>query len=550
MLVHEKLAQIVAQEGVSCHFTLLGDANMYFADSLDALGVESIHVRHEHCACSMAMSYARATGDLGFCSVTCGPGVTQLATALPAAVRASIPMVIFAGESPLGKAWYNQQLDQAPVVRALGADYIAIHTQGQIAGKLRETFLSARLHQKPVVVGIPMDLQHHEWTGSEDYVPSQNTMPKPAPLHPAPEAVIEASELVASARKTVLIAGKGAMRAGASEACAALADQCGALLATTLPVRGLFVDHPFDLGVAGGFSSPLARELFAEADLVIAVGASLTQHMRDAGKLFGAAKVLQIDLAPKGINQGAVVADHVLQGDAKVAVQKLCEALEERGARPSDWRGDTLRERIANAPGDDAKFPEDGYLDPRDVISSLQEILPKQWEMVNSSGHCSYFSAQMRGWQARNFHVIREFGAIGNGLSYAIGVAAARRDNTVVLIDGDGSLLMHAQELETIRRHGFKLLICILNDGAYGSEIHKLRSEGLRDGGAVHGRGDLGAVARGFGLGGKVFTDLSTLASDLDAFEKGEDSALWDFHVSDLVSSPIMRQNHPAKRHG
>jgi thiamine pyrophosphate-dependent acetolactate synthase large subunit-like protein len=546
MLVHEKLAQMVAAEGVTCHFTLLGDANMYFADSLDELGVRSIHVRHEHCAASMAMSYARAAEDVGFCSVTCGPGLTQLATALPAAVRAAVPLVVFAGESPLGKAWYNQQLDQGPLVRATGADYIPIHAVDQMPNKLREAFLTARMHQRPVVIGIPMDLQHQEWTGAQGYTPSRDVMPPPARLHPAPEAVTAAAQMIADAKNIVVIAGKGAYRARAGAACVALADKCGALLAATLPARGIFGNHPFDLGVAGGFSSALAREKFAKADLVIAVGASLAQHTRDAGKLFGDAHVLHIDLAPRGIHQGAIVANSFLQGDALICVQQL-EALI---AARDGWRDDVLRNRIATEPSDPTEFPRDDFLDPRDVIARLQDVLPKSWEMVNSSGHCSYYSAQMRGWDARNFHVLREFGAIGNGLSYAIGVAAARPDNTVVLIDGDGSLLMHVQELETIRRHGLKILICILNDGAYGSEIHKLRSEGLRDGGAVHGRGDLGAVARGFGLQGHVVTDLSNLAADLAAFEKGSDSALWDFHISDQIASPIMRRNHPAKPHG
>lgn len=546
MQVHQWLAQIVADEGVSCHFTLLGDANMYFADSLDALGVQSVHVRHEHCACSMAMSHARATGDLGFCSVTCGPGVTQLATALPAALRAKIPMVIFAGESPLEKAWYNQQLDQGPLVQSLGVEYVPIHTVEQITTKMREAFVKARLQQRPVVVGVPMDLQHKDWDGPKEYIPSLRVMPKQVPLHPAPSAVESAAQMIAAADKLILVAGRGVLRAGAAEACVALADKCGALLATTLPARGLFVNHPFDLGVAGGFSSEIAREKFAQADLVIAVGASLAQHTRDAGKLFGQAKVIQIDLSPEGINQGAVVADAFVQGDAAVSTSKITEAIEQKGT----WRSDNLQHRIASSPSDSAKFVEDGYLDPRDVVMGLQDVLPKQWEMVNSSGHCSYFSAQMRGWAANNFHVIREFGAIGNGLSYAIGVAAARPDNTVVLIDGDGSLMMHAQELETIRRHGFKILICILNDGAYGSEIHKLRSEGLDDGGAQHGRGDLGAVARGFGLGGKVLTDLSDLQIELNAFAEGNQSVLWDFHVSDQIASPVMRRNHPAKSHG
>ena len=93
-----------------------------------------------------------------------------------------------------------------------------------------------------------------------------------------------------------------------------------------------------------------------------------------------------------------------------------------------------------------------------------------------------------------------------------MGVAVARPDETVVLFDGDGSLLMHVQELETIARHGLNILIVVLNDGAYGSEIHKLRAEGLSDEGAVFGRTDLAAVARGFGIGGETVTDLAALS--------------------------------------
>ena len=108
----------------------------------------------------------------------------------------------------------------------------------------------------------------------------------------------------------------------------------------------------------------------------------------------------------------------------------------------------------------------------------------------------------MRGRRPEHYHVIREFGAIGNGISFAIGIAAARGSGKVVLFEGDGSLLMHIQELETIKRHGLKLLMCVLNDGAYGAEIHKLRADGIDDSGAVFGRTDLAAIARGFGLRG------------------------------------------------
>ena len=111
-----------------------------------------------------------------------------------------------------------------------------------------------------------------------------------------------------------------------------------------------------------------------------------------------------------------------------------------------------------------------------------------------------------------------------------------------MLIDGDGGLLMHVQELETIRRHGLKILFCILNDGAFGSEIHKLRADGLSDHGAIFGRGDLGAVARGFGLRGQIVSDLTKLPALIEAHVSGEDAEVWDFPISDQVTSPTMRK--------
>ena len=140
---------------------------------------------------------------------------------------------------------------------------------------------------------------------------------------------------------------------------------------------------------------------------------------------------------------------------------------------------------------------------------------------------------------------IREFGAIGNGISFAIGVAAARPDRTVVLFEGDGSLMMHVQELETIRRHGLKILVVVMNDGAYGSEVHKLRSEGLPDDGSVFGYCDFAAIARGVGLEGRTIRNLADLPKLISEFTATGGSAVWDFHVSDKVLSPTIRRAHP-----
>ncbi|GGE32813.1 acetolactate synthase I/II/III large subunit [Agaricicola taiwanensis] len=543
--IYKLLAEAFFLEGVDTHFTLMGDGNMHWVSTLAGYqGVRTIYVRHEHCACAAASAYATATGKVGVASVTCGPGLTQLSTALATAVRARIPLVVFAGESPLNMSWYNQEIDQGPIVTATGAHYIQAHSLPRMLEYVRNAFFIARMEQRPVVLGVPYDLQKQLLEPSKPYVPSTEFIPDTGRMVPNPAFVERAADRVAQAKRIIVIAGRGAKKAGAQEACRKLAGMVDALLATTLPVRGLFDEDEFSLGVAGGFSSEVAREKFDECDLVISVGASMTHHTVDGGKLFPNADVIQIDCDPAGIRQGLKVADLYVRADAKAGVEALISAVEARkGTREASWRTPELARRIIEEPSDSESFPEQkGMLDPRDAIAALNRVIPKDWEIVNSSGHCSFYPAQMRGRSAERFLVIREFGAIGNGVSYAIGMAAAKPEKTIVLIDGDGSFYMHVQELETIRRHNLRILICVLNDGAFGAEIHKLRSDGIDDSGSTFGRGDLGKLAQGFGLRGSTITSPDQFAERLEGFKGGAGSEIWDIHVSDLVMSPVMRR--------
>lgn len=538
--VFEVLAETVAAEEVETCFALLGDANMNWATSLAGLGVSMVYVRHEHCAVAAATAYARKSGKIGVATVTCGPGLTQILTALPAAVRAGIPLVIFAGEAPLGAAWYNQAIDQAPFVKATGASYHSLHHVARMPAAIRDAFVEARETRRPVVIGVPFDLQGQIAPETlKQPRPSRDLAPRPAPMPPNPDDVAQACALIAGAKRIVVLGGLGAQAACAERACRSLAERIGAVVTTSLPARGLFHGDRFDMGVCGGFSSTFARACFAEADLLIAVGCSLTQHNVDKGKLFPKARVLQIDIGMRAMNQGLPVATDHLRGDAKLSV----EALLDRLGPQQGWRTEAMARRITEAPADTCAFPpEEGLLDPRDVVSALDAALPEDWQLVNSSGHCSFYFAHMKR-PFDKFLTIREFGAIGNGTSYAMGVAAARPGETVVLLDGDGSLLMHVQELETIRRHGLNVVICVLNDGAYGSEIHKLRDEGLSTEGAVFGRVDLGAMARGFGGAGVRVDDLSTLPDLVTGYSGG--LAVWDFPISDKVANPVVRRAHP-----
>jgi thiamine pyrophosphate-dependent acetolactate synthase large subunit-like protein len=241
------------------------------------------------------------------------------------------------------------------------------------------------------------------------------------------------------------------------------------------------------------------------------------------------------------------VARHHLRADARLGVEALTAAL---SSRSGGWRSDAMAKRIRDSKPDSHVFKiEPGLLDPRDVVEALEKALPQDWEMVNSGGHCSWFFAQMPSRAQEKFLTIREFGAIGNGISFAMGVAAARPDRTVVLFDGDGSLMMHVQELETIRRHGLRILTVVMNDGAYGSEVHKLRSEGMIEDGSVFGYCDFAGIARGFGLAGRTFKKLDDLPKALAEFAASGGAAVWDFHVSDKVVSPTIRRAHPPAKH-
>ena len=542
--VYDVLAQTFTQEGVRTCFALLGDANMNWAARLAEHGCRMIYVRHEHCAVAAAMAYARKSRDVGVATVTCGPGVTQVITALPAAVRAHLPLVLFAGEAPLKSGWYNQEIDQAPLIHATGAAYHRLHMPERMPVAVRDAFLQARRERRPVVIGVPFDLQDRPWSGPETLPkPSRELLPRPSPMLPHPDDVAKAAELLASAERVVVLAGLGAVEAGAGAACRALAEKTGGLLATTLPARGLFHDDPFCVGISGSYTPEVGLEYMKEADFVVAVGCSLAYHAGGGGQLWPKAQMLQIDIDPVAISQGQEVARHHLRADARLGVEALTAALP---TRSRSWRSDAMAKRIRDSKPDSHVFEiESGLLDPRAVVEALEKALPRDWEMVNSGGHCSWFFAQMPSRPQEKFLTIREFGAIGNGISFAMGVAAARPDRQVVLFDGDGSLMMHVQELETIRRHRLSILIVVMNDGAYGSEVHKLRAEGLPEDGSVFGYCDFAGIARGFGLAGETFTSLDSLPKQVAEFGRSGGAAVWDFHVSDKVVSPTIRRAHP-----
>ena len=234
--IYEMLAQAFASEGVDTVFNLMGDGNMHWATAMSKIdGVQSFHARHEHCASAWRVGYYSATGKTGVASVTCGPGVTQITTILSTAMRARVPLVVFAGESPMNAKWYNQAIDQAPLVTATGAHYVRAHSAKLMHEYVREAFYTARYERRPTVLGVPYDLQKVAWSGGPDYRPSADYIPQPGRTLPSPESVARLADKIASAKRPIIIGGRGAVASGAQAAIEELAEAAGALLATSLP---------------------------------------------------------------------------------------------------------------------------------------------------------------------------------------------------------------------------------------------------------------------------------------------------------------------------
>lgn len=543
----DMLAQAFKAEGVEHLFTLMGDANMYWSTAMAELpGIQVTHARHEHAAVAMADGYARATGKVGVSSTTCGPGFTQIMTALTCAARANTPMVIFAGDSPIAAAWYLQQIDMAPLTLATGAHYVPVRHMDRLLDNVREAFQVAQLERKPVVLSVPMDMQKQPWPHLTDYIPSSDLVPVAQRIHPDPVLVDRVVDMIAEAQKPILIGGRGAVYSGAKAEIEAIAEQTGGLVASSLLAKGLFHTNPFSLDIAGAYASDFAREQFAEADLVIGFGVGLGHYTTEGGYLYPGARTIQVDTNPRGLWQGLRTADLHVRADAKAGAAAILNRLQQRNIKKPGFRTLDLAKSIAGDVPDSKQFTiQPNLVDPRRAIEELDRTIPKDWDLVIGGGH--YLSIAMTHLKNRapeKYHVFVDFGAIGSALPAAIGIAKARGDGKVALIEGDGSIMMHVQELETIRRHGVQMLMAIINDGGYGAEFHKFRANKVDPSGAMHGRGDIAAVATGFGLRGATVNALGRMEGLFREHRAANTAGLWDIHTDDTVVSRAYRRIH------
>jgi acetolactate synthase I/II/III large subunit len=538
---YEALAKAFAGENVSALFGLMGDGNMYWMAAMATQpGIRVVHARHESAAVAMADGWSRMSGDIGVCSVTCGPGLTQIGTSLTASARHETPIVVFAGDTPLTARFHLQAFEQRAFVESTGSIYLHSTSVDNLVQDVQLAFFRARTERKPVVLGVPYDLQEREFTWDLEYTPSSDLVPAAAVVAPDPNGISDVVRRLGRAERPVILAGRGVVAAEAQVELEQLAERTGAVLATSLRAKGLFDGNPRNLGVAGAFSADAARALLTEADLVVGFGARMGYFTTEAGYLFPDADLVQIQVNPAGWIDGQRVADIALTADAKLGAQAILDALPASDA----VRGFTLEEiAAARVPFPTPPPGSPGELDTNAVMVAINDEVPADWQIVIGAGHFWNFAVDwLSGRRPERYEYTYDFGVIGQGLPTAMGVAVADPNRPVALIEGDGSLIMNIQELESLARHQIPLLVLCINDGAYGAEVHKIRSKGLSADEAIFGRPDLGAVARAFGAVAETITEIEQLRKAITAFKAHPAPTVLDIHVSpDVICRQYQR---------
>ncbi|MGB7034255.1 MAG: thiamine pyrophosphate-binding protein [Xanthobacteraceae bacterium] len=495
-------------------FGLLGTANFKVSHALVENGVELITARHECNAASMADAYAKATGELTLCSVHSGPGLTNALTGIGEAAKSRTPLVVLAGDVPTGAVRNNFYIEQAEMVRAVGAVSERLHTPASAREDAQRAVIRALRDRQTVVLSMPLDVQN---ATLDTNLPPLDLPATPGRLHPDPKAIEQLADALLRAQRPLVLGGRGAVIAGAENVLLAVAEHTGALLATSVCGHGLFSGNPWSLGISGGFSSPIADELIAESDFILAVGASLTQWTTKRGKMIAPdAVVAQVDVeaAKLGYQMPIQIA---VQGDARLAAEALLAEMDRRAKKPrAGRRREEMRERIHV--GDNHHFPHPDestaqFIDPRTLSKAVDAILPADRVVASDSGHfCGWVPRYLRVPNARASCLSHSFQSVGLGLPSAIGLAVANPGKLAVLGTGDGGFLMSISDLETAIRLGLRLCILVYNDSSYAAEVHYFARQGFSTDIVRFPDTDFAAIARGYGARGATVRTLADLA--------------------------------------
>ncbi|GFK94562.1 Acetolactate synthase large subunit [Fundidesulfovibrio magnetotacticus] len=472
------LLESLGREGVDVLFGFPGGAVIDIYHQLPNYpNLKHILVRHEQGAIHMADGYARATGKVGVCLVTSGPGATNTVTGIATAYMDSIPVVIITGQVPtplIGNDAF-QEVDIVGITRPCTKHNYLVKDLSQLAKTIKEAFYLARSGRPgPVLIDLPKDVQQQRCAFK--YPPGEVSMRSYNP-HREPNAkqVRKVAQLLAKAKRPVLYAGGGVVSAGASEELTRLARAHDLPVTATLMGLGCFPgDDPLWLGMLGMHGTYAANHSIAGSDLILAVGARFDDRVTGKLSEFACkAKMVHIDIDPTSIQKNVRV-DVPIVADCRLFLQALNAEAETLAKEPGGW---TPKDKwIEQTAAWKAEHPlqykpaaESGFIKPQAVVEAIHRITSGDCIVATEVGQNQMWAAQFFNYRKpRTLLTSGGLGTMGYGFPAAIGAQAAFPDKLVIDVAGDGSIQMCIQELATAMCYKLPVKIVILNNGYLG----------------------------------------------------------------------------------
>ncbi|MDR4497606.1 MAG: biosynthetic-type acetolactate synthase large subunit [Candidatus Scalindua sp.] len=460
------LIDTLKEEKVEYVFGLPGGAVIPLFDHLFDSDIKFILTRHEQGAGHMADGYARATGKVGVCIVTSGPGATNLTTAIATANMDSVPMVAITGQVKthlIGNDAF-QEADITGITRPITKHNYLVKDIKDLGMIVKEAFYIASTGRPgAVVIDLPVDVTTDNWDGDN---PEKINLPGYKPVYEGNMRQIKiAAEAINRSKKPVIYAGGGVIASNGSEELIALAKKANIPVNTTLLALGAFPeDDDLSLGMLGMHGTAYANFAVHESDLLIAIGARFDDRITGKVETFAPnAVVIHIDIDPTSISKNVKV-DIPVVGDARRILLELIKLV--KYVERKEW--------LESISGWKEKYPlsyknSSEEIKPQYVVQQICEATKDKAIITTEVGQNQMWAAQFYTYtKPRSFISSGGLGTMGFGFPAAIGAKLGCPDKIVIDIAGDGSFQMNIQELSTAVNYNLPVIVAILNNGFLG----------------------------------------------------------------------------------
>ena len=527
------LIESLVHEGVNTIFGYPGGTVLPIYDELFESSLRHILVRHEQAAVHAADGYARASGRVGVCLATSGPGACNLVTGIATAYMDSIPVVAITGQVPttlLGNDAF-QESDITGITLPITKHSYLLHNAAEIGNVVHEAFYIAGTGRMgPVLIDIPKDVQ-------TDVVENPETVPEKVSIRgyqPTvrghPRQIEKAASMIAAAARPVIYAGGGVIASGCDAELMHLAETLMIPVTTTLMGLGAIPSHhPLNLGMLGMHGTLSANYGVTECDLLIAVGARFDDRVTGKLESFAPnAQVIHIDIDPAEIGKNKAV-DLPIVGDVGHVLKEINKKLTEK--RPQSPWNEQLSEwkRQSTEPA----TVDTGLLTPQYIVRTLSDILKGAGIIVTEVGQNQMWAAQYFSFtRPRQWITSGGLGTMGYGFPAAIGASVACPDETVIDIAGDGSFQMNIQELATVVQYNIPVKVMILNNQYLGmvrqwQELFYDRRYSYTEMPSV----DFVGIAKAYGVPGICVTDPADVSDAIQQSLSHDGPFVLDFRI-------------------